>query len=194
MWSYHTNFCSCYFVFFFKQKTAYEMRISDWSSDVCSSDLHIAYRLRSARHIVGRERGVDKEHEACLAQFARDRQRCLGTPAGAVKCLFQIDFGAGALETGDTPLADFGDDLIPRPAGSQIFRPDIDIIFVEGVDRPFRPTRVLAKRAAQADDAITSCKGRQRILKDRRIGRPRTRTFRHAAKLVAAEERKSGVE
>src|SRR3546814_5218416 len=30
------SFC---FVFFFKQKTAYEMRISDWSSDVCSSDL-----------------------------------------------------------------------------------------------------------------------------------------------------------
>src|SRR3546814_8141623 len=31
----------CYglFVFFFKQKTAYDMRISDWSSDVCSSDL-----------------------------------------------------------------------------------------------------------------------------------------------------------
>src|SRR3546814_19118024 len=30
--------CICLF-FFFKQKTAYEMRISDWSSDVCSSDL-----------------------------------------------------------------------------------------------------------------------------------------------------------
>src|SRR3546814_8648151 len=30
------SFC---FIFFFKQKTAYEMRISDWSSDVCSSDL-----------------------------------------------------------------------------------------------------------------------------------------------------------
>src|SRR3546814_7051229 len=29
----------CIYVFFFKQKTAYEMRISDWSSDVCSSDL-----------------------------------------------------------------------------------------------------------------------------------------------------------
>src|SRR3546814_10504649 len=29
----------CLLVFFFKQKTAYEMRISDWSSDVCSSDL-----------------------------------------------------------------------------------------------------------------------------------------------------------
>src|SRR3546814_13672967 len=32
-------FHSRYFFFFFKQKTAYEMRISDWSSDVCSSDL-----------------------------------------------------------------------------------------------------------------------------------------------------------
>src|SRR3546814_2034569 len=30
----------CFF-FFFKQKTAYEMRISDWSSDVCSSDLDL---------------------------------------------------------------------------------------------------------------------------------------------------------
>src|SRR3546814_8881765 len=32
-------FIICYMFFFFKQKTAYEMRISDWSSDVCSSDL-----------------------------------------------------------------------------------------------------------------------------------------------------------
>src|SRR3546814_9000355 len=37
------------FFFFFKQKTAYEMRISDWSSDVCSSDLDPAgRRLRRA--------------------------------------------------------------------------------------------------------------------------------------------------
>src|SRR3546814_6127290 len=38
-----TSLCDCCFkfidIFFFKQKTAYEMRISDWSSDVCSSDL-----------------------------------------------------------------------------------------------------------------------------------------------------------
>src|SRR3546814_9309542 len=48
----------CFVVFFFfKQKTAYEMRISDWSSDVCSSDLRalpvparrIAERTRQAR-------------------------------------------------------------------------------------------------------------------------------------------------
>src|SRR3546814_1053563 len=35
------------FVFFFKQKTAYEMRISDWSSDVCSSDLYWRSSLAS---------------------------------------------------------------------------------------------------------------------------------------------------
>src|SRR3546814_14124299 len=39
--------CSVYF-FFFKQKTAYEMRISDWSSDVCSSDLSLLDKLLSA--------------------------------------------------------------------------------------------------------------------------------------------------
>src|SRR3546814_4856819 len=36
---YYIFLLSSLVVFFFKQKTAYEMRISDWSSDVCSSDL-----------------------------------------------------------------------------------------------------------------------------------------------------------
>src|SRR3546814_19898096 len=36
----------CVLIFFFKQKTAYEMRISDWSSDVCSSDLLLDLRER----------------------------------------------------------------------------------------------------------------------------------------------------
>src|SRR3546814_1816048 len=36
-----------FFFFFFKQKTAYEMRISDWSSDVCSSDLCVCWRPMS---------------------------------------------------------------------------------------------------------------------------------------------------
>src|SRR3546814_9980258 len=39
-------------VFFFKQKTAYEMRISDWSSDVCSSDLLHFTPLPNLRRIV----------------------------------------------------------------------------------------------------------------------------------------------
>src|SRR3546814_2366740 len=37
-------------LFFFKQKTAYEMRISDWSSDVCSSDLRQG-NSRNATHV-----------------------------------------------------------------------------------------------------------------------------------------------
>src|SRR3546814_5188960 len=41
--------------FFFKQKTAYEMRISDWSSDVCSSDLHSLRDFRRA--------GVDRDEQ-----------------------------------------------------------------------------------------------------------------------------------
>src|SRR3546814_3264921 len=53
-------FCiSLYFVglcfFFFKQKTAYEMRISDWSSDVCSSDLFMIFTpWTSARFSFGK--------------------------------------------------------------------------------------------------------------------------------------------
>src|SRR3546814_5008537 len=39
--------------FFFKQKTAYEMRISDWSSDVCSSDLPLRGRLAGGLDCVG---------------------------------------------------------------------------------------------------------------------------------------------
>src|SRR3546814_17450004 len=37
--------------FFFKQKTAYEMRISDWSSDVCSSDLDIGHELGLLQYV-----------------------------------------------------------------------------------------------------------------------------------------------
>src|SRR3546814_495745 len=39
------------FFFFFKQKTAYEMRISDWSSDVCSSDLNAPWSSSNARRL-----------------------------------------------------------------------------------------------------------------------------------------------
>src|SRR3546814_3649947 len=49
--------------FFFKQKTAYEMRISDWSSDVCSSDLGALGGGRGGRR---RERQVDAQ--AVVAQ------------------------------------------------------------------------------------------------------------------------------
>src|SRR3546814_4184790 len=46
--------------FFFKQKTAYEMRISDWSSDVCSSDLIPLHRVEAGRAIGIGERGFQQ--------------------------------------------------------------------------------------------------------------------------------------
>src|SRR3546814_9403509 len=50
-------------VFFFKQKTAYELRIRDWSSDVCSSDLRLAELDIDARidHRTLEAQGIDLE-------------------------------------------------------------------------------------------------------------------------------------
>src|SRR3546814_13223920 len=62
--------------FFFKQKTAYEMRISDWSSDVCSSDLAVAHRIAMGCHgqmpPAPRRRGLYERisDRACLARGA----------------------------------------------------------------------------------------------------------------------------
>src|SRR3546814_15888965 len=53
--------CMC--IFFFKQKTAYEMRISDWSSDVCSSDLAL---------LLGRDVTLERSLRAALVE---SRQR-----------------------------------------------------------------------------------------------------------------------
>src|SRR3546814_15481694 len=82
---------SCWFVsmlllwfFFFKQKTAYEMRISDWSSDVCSSDLA---QVDPARCVDGRRvRGAHGEPGLVVAQA--EEQRCVvrgGRDVGAVQ-------------------------------------------------------------------------------------------------------------
>src|SRR3546814_64773 len=56
----------CLLFFFFKQKTAYEMRISDWSSDVCSSDLSASWRSRGRRERKLRDRD---EHLRSVAEF-----------------------------------------------------------------------------------------------------------------------------
>src|SRR3546814_3675200 len=83
--------CFSVLLFFFKQKTAYEMRISDWSSDVCSSDLalhHVQQDARIAladaayqRQADGCHRGggqADRDHALHRAGLrAGDRQRLL---------------------------------------------------------------------------------------------------------------------
>src|SRR3546814_9491093 len=69
------------FFFFFKQKTAYEMRISDWSSDVCSSDLRDFREARRAQPYPGRC-GVARvvADRSCGADFALSL-RMLSVPA-----------------------------------------------------------------------------------------------------------------
>src|SRR3546814_1217601 len=61
-------------IFFFKQKTAYDMRISDWSSDVCSSDLQTDWldslsASRSAAALADAENALEWAIEGLVAQF-----------------------------------------------------------------------------------------------------------------------------
>src|SRR3546814_7049117 len=71
------------FFFFFKQKTAYEMRISDWSSDVCSSDLRPPRQRGDDRPRAGRERARPWQ----IRGGARTRRACQRPAAGEHRAL-----------------------------------------------------------------------------------------------------------
>src|SRR3546814_1845952 len=58
---------SCFL--FFKQKTAYEMRISDWSSDVCSSDLPAVFLEQMREGVAEADQGVETVGAECLVEF-----------------------------------------------------------------------------------------------------------------------------
>src|SRR3546814_4288309 len=111
-------------IFFFKQKTAYEMRISDWSSDVCSSDL--------ARH--RRPRAPDRR--------AHCRQRHVARGGTAAACLRLCLPGAGALSLAHggaqrhAAAGDIGPELVraprkggalPRPGEPQGLREELSL-------------------------------------------------------------------
>src|SRR3546814_2455472 len=87
--------------FFFKQKTAYEVRISDWSSDVCSSDLGVAADLGAgqaeivAQHVaeaplrfavVGMLLSVDDQTHGISSASAWRAQRSPAGPGSAPPC------------------------------------------------------------------------------------------------------------
>src|SRR3546814_2895815 len=65
-------------VFFFKQKTAYEMRISDWSSDVCSSDLSSAYFGANYMQQTTESQNWVDEDGAALERLLRQRHSVRG--------------------------------------------------------------------------------------------------------------------
>src|SRR3546814_19880224 len=84
-------------IFFVKQKTAYEMRISDWSSDVCSSDLGAGgglsrllagkRRRRGGRRVAGVGRG--SPGEALGAEWTEDRKSVVSGKSVSVR----VDLG-----------------------------------------------------------------------------------------------------
>src|SRR3546814_1298257 len=62
-------------MFFFKQKTAYEMRISDWSSYVCSSDLVQPILENRYRRFIDDTIAIQQRRRIRIAQFDLERQR-----------------------------------------------------------------------------------------------------------------------
>src|SRR3546814_4603870 len=101
-------------IFFFKQKTAYEMRISDWSSDVCSSDLfgeRKATQLGAAKAEIGKA-----EQDAVLVHFGGEPGRLSDgveetdhrDRVGLAHSLGERDVPSGVV--GAQGVADFGRD------------------------------------------------------------------------------------
>src|SRR3546814_2601559 len=92
--------------FFFKQKTAYEMRISDWSSDVCSSD------LQDGDHPVGRP--------GALRRLVDAGERLQGDRRGCTVCEFAAEVVPiathGERRRADRPAEVEGEDLGPLVA------------------------------------------------------------------------------
>src|SRR3546814_3686096 len=76
-------------IFFFKQKTAYEMRISDWSSDVCSSDLAAAHQRESQHPVaLGATGGGDQQPDRHVDADQHPRgERRIGRTGAAVRRL-----------------------------------------------------------------------------------------------------------
>src|SRR3546814_11879297 len=97
-----------YFFFFFKQKTAYEMRISDWSSDVCSSDLRGGEHGGEGRgdggqlRRVERAKGGEPDDGACEARrhevIERGHEQEQDRPRGPPERLAPAPDGPGAQE------------------------------------------------------------------------------------------------
>src|SRR3546814_8489057 len=86
-------------IFYIKQKTAYEMRISDWSSDVCSSDLHDG--LFDSVRGMGLMLGIKLKSESrAFVAHLRDNHGLLTVAAGdnVVRILPPLNIGQGHID------------------------------------------------------------------------------------------------
>src|SRR3546814_264074 len=116
-------FFLCFF-FFCKQKTAYEMRISDWSSDVCSSDL-----VGDRRH---RRRSRTQQREAAESEAKTV------TEVRADEIFPHPDSPAGGNHRGDVTLVEFVDyscpycrRMVPVMAAAEVADPGLRVVYKE---------------------------------------------------------------
>src|SRR3546814_1187395 len=112
----------CCVFFFFKQKTAYEMRISDWSSDVCSSDLfergdvhfldigEVRDRALRCRHILGDLAAHTDDLDRLVGARAAGAGGVIALPAAVAQESVEIG-GADAVALG-VDLAQVDDDVL----------------------------------------------------------------------------------
>src|SRR3546814_14913991 len=117
----------CIVVCFFKQKTAYEMRISDWSSDVCSSDLEALARVeaRVAMRVVAIGEALLGHRHRAAGAFGDVLPRHLGVDAARDRAL-------GAMHREEA--AYLGQEPVERPR----LRSEARRVGEEGVGK-FRP-------------------------------------------------------
>src|SRR3546814_3847831 len=82
--------------FFFKQKTAYEMRISDWSSDVCSSDLDRLFHPHKTQHPRAGDERLNMDIRAAeISKVIKDQIANFGTQAQVTEVGTVLSVGDG---------------------------------------------------------------------------------------------------
>src|SRR3546814_2671830 len=170
--------------FFFKQKTAYEMRISDWSSDVCSSDLQAD--RRDARLVVERDL-VDTVDDAGAAQhgvLAARHRRGAGMAFGAGDGDLEPAHALDALHDADGALIGLEDRaLLDMRLEKRLERPAADRHVAEIAD----PLQLLADGLAVEIGAAVAVFLGEHAGKDARghhgRGKPRARSEEHKSEL-----------
>src|SRR3546814_1067120 len=123
--------CSCEGVFFFfKQKTAYEMRISDWSSDVCSSDLRsrraCGPHVRDARWRIARAGEamtfldiLRTAIHALRGNWMRSALTSLGVIIGIAAVIVMVSVGQGTQREIDSLVSGLGSQRMDISPGSR---------------------------------------------------------------------------
>src|SRR3546814_8533407 len=112
-------------LFFFKQKTAYEMRISDWSSDVCSSDLTLQDRFLVFATVARIATRVGHQHQVASRQIQLGWHLVRSLEMEGVETVAEGDAGT-AMDIEDQRIA------LARLIVGRLHQPAVDVEAVVG--------------------------------------------------------------